>query len=169
MAQARGPAPGAPNIGSSAAVPAGSDGPDSTEAVAAFGPKRLVETFMAKGPGSVPISLGAQWTTLDSSTVVCPGTNICTIGLESMVQIHPLGGNWAICLKIDNIAHSCQLQGTWGQGGNGIVVGNARGALQNLQPGPHTVSTEVFLQNPPTSGGPAKVYFFHTDYRIYKQ
>jgi len=132
-----------------------------TEAVTVFGPKKLLDTYMAIGFNTIPLSSG--YNTVDTSVVTCPNNvQACTIGLESMAQLTTGGGDWAICLKVDGIAPSCQYQGVQGSL-TGLVVGNARGARQNLAPGTHTVETQIHVQN---SGS---LYFFHTDYRVYKQ
>lgn len=137
-----------------------------TEAVTVFGPKKLLDTYMAIGPSTIALTQNA-YNTVDTSVVTCPASAVaCTIGLESMAQINPAGNDWAICLLVDGISPSCQYQGVPGSV-TGLAVGNARGARQNLAPGSHTVQTQVFVQNHVAAS--VNLYFFHTDYRVYKQ
>lgn len=123
-------------------------------------PHKLLKTHIADGNGFGSALAAATFNVIDSRTVTCGAT--CTIGIESMVQLNPGGGNWAICLRANGASLSCQYQGHLPDTST-FVVGNARGVTNaSLAAGSYVVTTEVFTNNA------AFLYGWQTDYRIYK-
>jgi hypothetical protein len=126
-----------------------------------IGPKKLQKSWLAAGNGGGASLPQFAFTTVDTTTVSCTVTN-CTIGVETMAQIQPKGGDWAICLLVDGSSVSCQYQGLQGQT-TGYAVGNARGVATGLAIGNHTVTTQLYAE------GSGCVYaYYQTDSRVYK-
>jgi hypothetical protein len=133
----------------------------SNSAPTAGGKEKLVATYDAVGNGSGTSLPQFGFTTVASSTVKCESGG-CSIGIESMAQITPKGGDWAICLLVDGTSVSCQYQGVQGST-SGFVVGNARGWASGLSAGNHTVDTQLYAE-----GAGATYAYFQTDSRVYK-
>lgn len=119
-------------------------------------PRKLLKTYVSLGNGG---SLVAGFNFVESRTVDCPKVAGCSIGQESMLQLNPGGGNWAICLSVNGSYTTCQFQGHLPDTGS-FVVGNARGFLSVPQ-GVHTVQTEVFVSLASTLAQ------WQTDHRVY--
>jgi len=136
--------------------------PSDVSVLAAVGPKKLINTFIAAGNGGASALPTGVYTVIDTSAVNCGNAAGCTYGFESMVQIKPVAGDWAICLFVDSISVSCQYQGHLGST-SGWVVGNARGVRLGVAQGAHTVQTKVYVE-----GTGAVLAAYQTDYRVYK-
>ena len=143
---------GAPKAAPSAAV----------EPATTSGPKKLLNTWIQQGNGSNAPLPQFAFTTLETSTVNCNNAAGCTIGLESMAQLQPQGGDWAICLLVDGVSTSCQYQGSLAAS-SGYVVGNARGVRAGVASGNHTVTTQLYAE-----GAGATYTYYQTDIRVYK-
>ncbi|MFO1339467.1 MAG: hypothetical protein U1F53_14800 [Burkholderiaceae bacterium] len=126
-----------------------------------IGPKKLKATYLAAGNGNGASLPQYAFTTVDSTTVSCSTAN-CTIGIETMAQMTPLGADWAICLVVDGAYASCQYQGIQGST-TGWAVGNARGMATGLAVGSHTVDTQVY-----TEASGAMYAYYQSDVRVYK-
>ena len=126
-----------------------------------IGPKKLQSSYLAGGvaPGA-PLPQYV-FTTIDSTTVTCAKAN-CTIGIETMGQIQPQGGDWAICLLVDGLYVSCPYQGVQA-GPTGFVVGNVRGLATGIAAGAHTVDTQFYAE-----GANAIYTVYQSDIRVYK-
>lgn len=125
------------------------------------GPKKLLNTYMASS--STLKILFPGFTVVDNSAVNCPNNvSSCTIGFESEIQVDSLGDMFAICLQVDSMPAVCHNQVS--AVGAYPTIAHAREAVENLAPGPHTVQT---LVKEGSSNG-NDLYFFHTDYRVYK-
>jgi hypothetical protein len=123
-------------------------------------PHKLKTTHTANANGFGSALAAGAFNVIDSRNVNC--ADICTIGIESMVQINPAGGNWAICLRANGVYLTCQYQGHLPDVST-FVVGNARGVTNaSLAAGVYVVQTEVFTANA------SSLYGWQTDYRIYK-
>jgi hypothetical protein len=122
-------------------------------------PRKLVNTYVSVGNGG---ALGAGlFNTIESRTVNCANAAGCHIGQESMVQLAPGGGNWAICLAVNGVYTTCQFQGHLPDVGT-FVTGNARGFSVAVPQGVHTVQTDVFVSLASTLAQ------WQTDHRVYK-
>lgn len=143
---------GAPRAAASALV----------EPMTTTGPKKLLNTWIQQGNGSNAPLTQFGFTTLETSTVNCNNAAGCTIGLESMAQLQPQGGDWAICLLVDGVSTSCQYQGSLAAS-SGYVVGNARGVRAGVASGSHTVTTQLYAE-----GAGATYTYYQTDIRVYK-
>lgn len=127
-----------------------------------YGPKKLVNTWFQQGNGSNAPLTQFGFTTIETSTVNCNNAAGCTIGLESMVQLKPQGGDWAICLLVDGTTTSCQYQGHLAST-SGYVVGNAQGLRTGVTSGAHTVATQIYAE-----GAGATYTYYQTAARVYK-
>lgn len=146
-----------------AGSPPGAGHANATEAAPlVIGPKKLINTYIGQGNGNNAALPQFAYTTIDTATVKCPNTAGCTIGIESMTQLKPQGGDWAICLRVDGVSVSCQYQGHQGSG-SGYVVGNARGVKAGVTLGDHTVTTQLYAE-----GAGATYAAYQSDYRVYK-
>jgi hypothetical protein len=133
------------------------------EAVTASGPKKLVATYVAIDTTTGAIPLLPGFTVLDTSAVNCPSNApSCTIGFESMVQVMANGDIEAICLKVDNMVPICHNQTLVSDPNLPPAIVHAREAVENLAPGPHIVETLMKVVNGNS------LFFFQTDYRVYK-
>jgi len=140
-------------------LPAGKSMAKSPNGVLTHDPRKLQKTYISSGNGG---SLAAgTFNFVESRTVSCSVTVGCVIAQESMVQLSPGGGNWAICLEVNGAYTTCQFQGHLPDTGS-FVVGNARGNVLVPQ-GTHTVQTDVFTSNAATLAA------WQTDHRVYKQ
>jgi hypothetical protein len=120
-------------------------------------PRKLLKTYVSTGTGGA-LAAGT-FNFVESRTVDCPKATGCSIGQESMLQLNPGGGNWAICLSVNGAYTTCQFQGHLPDTGS-FVVGNARGFVSVPQ-GVHTVMTEVFVSLASTLAQ------WQTDHRVY--
>lgn len=145
-----------------AGSPPGAKVPQAQVSPQISGVKKLVATYMGQGNGNNAALPQFAFTTIDSGTVKCGNTAGCTIGIESMAQIKPQGGDWAICLQVDGTNTTCQYQGIQGST-TGYVVGNARGIRTAVALGNHTVATVLYVE-----GAGCTYAYYETDYRVYK-
>jgi hypothetical protein len=154
----------ASRVAAQAAGPAGTPAGAKSPGVQpqAVGPKKLLSTYIGSGNGNGASLPQFAYTTIDSATVNCKNTGGCTIGIETMAQIKPQGGDWAICLTVDGTNTSCQYQGIQGST-TGYVVGNARGVRTGVTFGNHAVTTQIYVE-----GAGAVYAYFQSDYRVYK-
>jgi len=128
----------------------------------AVGPEKMIATYVKAGNGNNAALPQFAFTTIDSSVVNCKNTGGCSIGIETMAQLKPQGGDWAICLKVDGVTASCQYQGNLG-GPSGYVVGNARGFKTGVAFGNHTVDTQLYVE-----GAGCTYAYYQSDIRVYK-
>lgn len=128
----------------------------------AVGPEKLLATYIGSGNGNNAALPQFAFTTVDSATVNCKNTGGCTIGIETMAQLKPQGGDWAICLQVDGTNTSCQYQGHQGST-TGYVVGNARGVRTGVAFGNHSVATVLYVE-----GAGCTYAYYQSDYRVYK-
>lgn len=126
------------------------------------GPKKLLNTWIQQGNGTNSPLTAFAFNTLETSTVNCNNAAGCTIGLESMVQLKPQGGDWALCLLVDGTTTSCQYQGSLAAS-SGYVVGNALGLRAGVASGAHTVTTQIYSE-----GTGATYTYYQTNIRVYK-
>jgi len=124
--------------------------------------EKLSSTYDAVGNGLSTALPQFAFTTVASNNVKCNHLHGCSIGIESMAQMHTGGADWAICLLIDGSSVSCQYQGVQ-SGPSTYVVGNARGWASAVPNGFHTVETQLY-----TESASATYQYFQTDVRIYK-
>lgn len=122
-------------------------------------PRKLLITYISSGTGG-SLAAGA-FNFVESRTVNCAKAGGCIISQESMLQLNPGGGNWAICLSVNGTYTTCQFQGHLPDTGS-FVVGNARGNVA-VPTGVHTVQTDVFTSNAGTLAA------WQTDHRVYNQ
>ena len=130
------------------------DGPNTAES--------LSSTYDAVGNGVSTSLPQFGFTTIATNKVKCNHLQGCSIGIETMAQMHTGGADWAICLLIDGSSVSCQYQGVQ-SGPSSYVVGNARGWAAGVPNGFHTVETQLY-----TESSSATYQYFQTDVRIYK-
>ena len=135
---------------------------NAVEAIAASGPRKLIDTYTIDAyMGSKPLLPGL--TLLDTSAVNCPANApSCTIGFDSTVQVVANGDMIAICLQVDNIAPICHYQALVSDVTLPPAMAHAQEVVANLAPGPHVVQTLAKS----TKGN--SLFFLHTDYRVYK-
>jgi hypothetical protein len=137
----------------------------STAPFAVLGPNTaeiLSSTYDAVGNGLSTALPQFAFTTVASNHVKCNHAHGCSIGIESMAQMHTGGADWAICLVVDGGSVSCQYQGIQ-SGPSSFVSGNARGWATGVAQGTHTVETQLY-----TESASATYQYFQTDVRIYK-
>jgi hypothetical protein len=140
-------------------LPAGKSMAKSAMGVMTHDPRKLVNTYISSGNGG---SLAANtFNFIESRTVDCNKTVGCLIEQDSMVQLSPGGGNWAICLSVNGTYTTCQFQGHLPDVGS-YVVGNARGNVLVAQ-GVHTVQTDVYTANASTLAQ------WQTSHRVFRQ
>jgi len=132
------------------------------EAVQALGPYQLISTHSSFD--NTDVTLAAGYTLVDERRVECTNAKGCHIGQESAVSTMFMVGNWAICLSVDGVRTTCQLQGQLcvSEGEGCFISGSARGFSARVTEGFHTVRTEVY-----TSTG-ATLFSWQTDHRVYK-
>jgi hypothetical protein len=145
--------------GASPDLPAGKTMATSPIGVLTHDPRKLVNTYISNGNGGA-LAAGT-FNFVESRTVNCNKAVGCVIEQDSMVQLNPGGGNWAICLSVNSAYTTCQFQGHLPHVGS-FVVGNARGNVLVAQ-GIHTVQTDVFTSNASTLAA------WQTDHRIFAQ
>jgi hypothetical protein len=122
----------------------------------------LIGSYDAKGNGQTAPLPQYAYTTIATTTFKCTNSTGCSVVIESMDQIQPMGGDWAICLLVDGTSVSCQYQGVQG-GPSSYVVGNARGWAGGLAQGTHTVTTQLYVE-----GAGAAYVYFQTDVSVFK-
>jgi len=132
------------------------------EAVQALGPYQLLSTYSSFD--DTDVALAAGYTLIDERWVECTNAKGCHIGQESKVTTEWMLDNWAICLSVDGVRTTCQLQGQLcvSEGEGCFISGSARGFSARVTQGFHTVRTEVY-----TSTG-AMLMSWQTDHRVYK-
>jgi hypothetical protein len=145
--------------GASPDMPAGKAMAQSANQVLTHDPRKLVNTYISSGSGGA-LSAGV-FNPVESRTVNCNKIGGCVIEQDSMIQLSPGGGNWAICLSVNGTYTTCQFQGHLPDVGS-FVVGNARGNVLVAQ-GIHTVATDVFTSNASTLAA------WQTDHRVFRQ
>jgi hypothetical protein len=138
--------------------PAASEEAGGTES---YTERKVVKIYLNNGNGFGSALNAFTFNTIESGTVNCTNGAGCTVGQDSMVQLSPNGGNWAICLAVDGVYSSCQYQGNLPDVSS-FVVGNAKGFSAKVPFGLHAVRTDVFVDAASTLHG------WQTDTRVYK-
>jgi hypothetical protein len=146
--------------GASPELPPGKSMASSPISVLTHDPLKIITTYISAGNGGGSALAAGVFNFVESRTVDCNKAGGCVVGQESMVQINPGGGNWAICLSVNASYTTCQFQGHLPDTGT-FVVGNARGTVV-VPFGIHTVQTDVFTSNAGTLAQ------WQTDHRLYK-
>ena len=145
--------------GASPDMPAGKTMANTANQVLTHDPRKLVNTYISSGNGGA-LSAGV-FNPIESRTVNCNKIGGCVIEQDSMIQVSPGGGNWAICLSVNSTYTTCQFQGHLPDVGT-YVIGNARGNVLVAQ-GIHTVQTDVYTANASTLAA------WQTDHRVFRQ
>ncbi len=138
--------------------PAATEGAGGTES---YTVRKVLKIYINNGNGFGSALSAATFNTIESGTVNCTNAAGCTVGQDSMVQLAPNGGNWAICLAVNGIYSTCQYQGHLPHVSS-FVVGNAKGFSATVPFGLHTVRTDVYVDAASTLHG------WQTDTRVYK-
>jgi hypothetical protein len=121
----------------------------------------VVKIYLNNGNGAGSALSAFVFNTIESGTVNCTNSAGCTVGQDSMVQLSPNSGNWAICLAVDGVYSTCQYQGNMPDVST-FVVGNAKGFSAKVPFGLHAVRTDVYVE------AASSLYGWQTDTRVYK-
>jgi hypothetical protein len=156
FSQATVAAPGAP--AGAQMMPSAAEKAGGTES---YVERKVVKIYLNSGNGAGSALNALTFNTIESGTVNCTNAAGCTVGQDSMVQLSPNGGNWAICLAVDGVYSSCQYQGHTPDVSS-FVVGNAKGLSGKVSFGLHAVRTDVFVDLA------SSLYAWQTDTRVYK-
>ncbi len=118
---------------------------------------RFVQGFSG---ASLPVG---TFTTIDSTTLVCPGTSgSCTYRGDNAVQINASAtSNWAIITEVDG--NFIGVGPYLGPVGTDFTANSWRDSLNGISFGTHTVSTVVFMRD-----NPATADWYHFAYEVYK-
>lgn len=126
----------------------------------------LLGTIISTSINSMPLAANAL-TALDSpQTVSCPGTTTCTIQAEQVASTaqgsHAQNG-FILCFYVDGsaIPAGCPYVNITPSDGES-VMGSVTQGISGVSPGTHTVQTLV------KSNFGAKLFFYNTDYRVYR-
>jgi hypothetical protein len=148
----------APGVPPGARMMSAAEGAGSTES---YTERKVVKIYLNNGNGGGSALPAFVFTPIESGTVNCTNAAGCHVGQDSMVQLSPSGGNWAICLAVDGVYSTCQYQGNLPDIGT-FVVGNAKGFSGAVSQGLHTVRTDVYVE------AAGALYGWETDTRVYK-
>jgi hypothetical protein len=139
-------------------MPSATEGAGGTES---YTERKVVKIYLNNGNGGGSALSAFVFNTIESGTVNCTNAAGCHVGQDSMVQLAPNGGNWAICLAVDGVYSTCQYQGNLPDISS-FVVGNAKGFSGTVPFGLHTVRTDVYVE------AASALYGWQTDTRLYK-
>ncbi len=139
-------------------MPSATEGAGGTES---YAERKVVKIYLNNGNGGGSALSAFVFNTIESGTVNCTNAAGCHVGADSMVQLAPNGGNWAICLAVDGVYSTCQYQGNLPDIST-FVVGNAKGFSGTVSQGLHTVRTDVYVE------AASALYGWQTDTRVYK-